>query len=97
LGYFKDDEKTEEALDSDGWLHSGDIGELDESTGCIRIVDRKKNLFKLSQGEYISSDKVENAYKNSKLVKGGLFVHGDSRQDFCVAIVCVDESQLKGR
>ncbi|KAM7398328.1 hypothetical protein PAMA_006303 [Pampus argenteus] len=87
-GYLKDPERTAETLDADGWLHTGDIGKW-LSNGTLKIIDRKKHIFKLAQGEYISPEKIENIYIRSEPV-AQLYVHGDSLQSCLVGIVVPD-------
>jgi len=91
-GYFKNEEKTLEAFHN-GWLLSGDVGMV-LPNGALKIVDRAKNIFKLSQGEYIAPEKIENVYIHSEWV-GQVWMYGDSLRDFCVGFICVDEQRLK--
>ncbi|GFS96040.1 long-chain-fatty-acid--CoA ligase 1 [Nephila pilipes] len=87
-GYLKDTEKTESTVDKDGWLHTGDIG-MWLPNGALAIVDRKKHIFKLQQGEYVAPEKVENIYLRNSYVSQ-VFVHGDSLKS-CVVGVIVPE------
>ncbi|XP_022081197.1 long-chain-fatty-acid--CoA ligase 1-like [Acanthaster planci] len=91
-GYFKDPEKTAEAIDAEGWLHTGDIGQWMPS-GQLKIIDRKKHIFKMAQGEYIAPEKIENIYIRSEYV-AQCFVHGDGLQSSLIAIVVPDEEVL---
>ena len=85
MGYFRDQEKTKEALTADGWLKTGDVGSLSAKTRAMSIIDRRKNIFKLQQGEYVAAEKVENTYmKGDKLAE--IFIHGDSTETFVIAI-----------
>ncbi|XP_039933933.1 long-chain-fatty-acid--CoA ligase 6 isoform X1 [Hirundo rustica] len=93
-GYLKDEERTAEALDQEGWLHTGDIGKW-LPNGTLKIIDRKKHIFKLAQGEYIAPEKIENIYIRSDPV-AQIYVHGDSLQAFLVGIVVPDSEVMPG-
>ena len=77
MGYFKDQEKTDEAI-KDGYFHTGDIGEID-SEGFLKITDRKKEMFKTSGGKYIAPQLIENAMKQSRFI-GEIMVIGDGEK-----------------
>ena len=87
-GYYRNEEETGKAMTPDGWFCTGDIATVD-SRGRFQIIDRRKNVLKLAQGEYISPERIENIYLShlSYLAMG--FVHGDSMQTFLVAIFAV--------
>uniref|UniRef100_A0A669B3H3 Arachidonate--CoA ligase n=1 Tax=Oreochromis niloticus TaxID=8128 RepID=A0A669B3H3_ORENI len=91
-GYLKDPDRTAEAIDKDGWLHTGDIGKW-LPNGTLKIIDRKKHIFKLAQGEYIAPEKIETIYVRSNPV-AQVFVHGDSLQACLVGIVVPDPDFL---
>ncbi|XP_030835065.1 long-chain-fatty-acid--CoA ligase 5-like [Strongylocentrotus purpuratus] len=92
-GYYKNKEKTDETIDSDGWLHSGDIGEW-LPNGALKIIDRKKNIYKLSQGEYVAPEKIENVIMRSSLVAQA-FVYGESLKSYNIAVIVPEEEELK--
>ncbi|KAL3309719.1 Long chain acyl-CoA synthetase 7 peroxisomal, partial [Cichlidogyrus casuarinus] len=94
-GYFRDEERTKELFDEDGWLKTGDIGEWDEQ-GRLCIVDRCKNLFKLSQGEYVAPDRVEGVYATCPLVVQP-FLDGKSDSSFAIAIIHPNGERLAER
>ena len=92
-GYFKLPDKTAETIDDDGWIHTGDIGAI-LYNGALKIIDRKKNIFKLAQGEYIAPEKLENQYNKIDVVKQ-LFIYGDSLQSNLVAIIVPEDDEVK--
>ncbi|GJJ78967.1 long-chain acyl-CoA synthetase [Entomortierella parvispora] len=91
-GYLKDEAKTKETIDEEGWLHSGDIGIIG-GNGTITVIDRKKNVFKLSQGEYIAAENIEGRYLSRVNFIQQLFIHGDSTES-CLVAVLVPEPDM---
>ena len=77
MGYFKDEEKTNEAIQN-GYFHTGDIGVID-AEGFLKITDRKKEMFKTSGGKYIAPQLIENAMKQSRFI-GEIMVIGDGEK-----------------
>ncbi len=85
LGYYKDPEKTRRAIDEEGWFHTGDIGEVDDEH-FLKIVDRKKEIFKLSTGKYVAPQVVENKFKESQFIDQ-IMVVGQGEK-YAAAIIC---------
>lgn len=92
-GYYKRQDKTDEAFDADDWFMTGDVG-LIYPNGSVKIIDRSKNIFKLAQGEYLAPEKLENIFVLSPYVAQSM-VYGDSLKSCAVAIVVVDEPKAK--
>ncbi|MDT0394006.1 MULTISPECIES: long-chain fatty acid--CoA ligase [Streptomyces] len=91
-GYHHLPEKTAEVLEEDGWLHTGDIGEL-SADGYLRITDRKKDLIKTSGGKYIAPAEVEGQFKAVCPYVSNILVHGADR-NYCTALIALDEAAL---
>ena len=85
MGYYRDPINTAAAFTPDGWFRTGDIG-IWQAGGQLAIVDRKKNVLKLSQGEYVALEKVENVLSKCMYVSQ-IFVHGVSTEDRVVGVV----------
>jgi len=91
-GYFKAPELTKKAFDKDGFMATGDIAIILPNYS-IKIVDRKKNFFKLSQGEYVAAEKLEIIYGASPFISQ-IFVHGDSLQNYLVAVIVPEKEYV---
>ncbi|WP_442931285.1 hypothetical protein [Mycolicibacterium sp. 120320] len=87
-GYRKDPQKTSEAIDSDGWLHTGDIGSID-ADGYLSIIDRKKELIINAAGKNMSPTNIENAVAANCPLAGVVAVIGDARP-YNTALICLD-------
>jgi long-subunit acyl-CoA synthetase (AMP-forming) len=88
LGYRNEPEKTAEALDADGWLHTGDIGEIDED-GYLKIVDRKKEIIINAAGKNMSPANIEGVIKSSSPLIGQACCIGD-RRPYNTALIVLD-------
>ncbi|GAA2195566.1 long-chain fatty acid--CoA ligase [Streptomyces bangladeshensis] len=92
-GYHKLPDKTAEVLESDGWFHTGDIGELSPD-GYLRITDRKKDLIKTSGGKYVAPAEVEGQFKAVCPYVSNILVHGADR-NYCTALIALDELAIQ--
>ncbi|KJK33606.1 AMP-dependent synthetase [Lentzea aerocolonigenes] len=92
-GYHNRPDATAETI-IDGWLHTGDIGELDEA-GRLKITDRKKELIKTSGGKYVAPARIESMINAASPYISNVIVHGDRRK-YCVALVTLDPDTAKG-
>lgn len=91
-GYYHNPEETAKALDEDGWYHTGDVGYRDED-GHFFITDRKKDLFKLSNGKYVAPQQVESLLKQSPLISQAVVVGAGRKQ--VGALIVPDWETLK--
>ncbi|CAN6544197.1 unnamed protein product [Malus baccata var. baccata] len=91
-GYHKREDLTEEVL-IDGWFHTGDIGKW-QADGSMKIIDRKKNIYKLSQGEYVAVENIESKYLQCPLITS-IWVYGNSFESFLVGVVVPDSKAME--
>ncbi|KIE01931.1 AMP-dependent synthetase/ligase, partial [Metarhizium majus ARSEF 297] len=84
-GYYKNEEENKKTIEAGGWFHTGDVATVDE-LGRFTIIDRKKNVLKLSQGEYVAPERLENVYTANCSLLANAFVHGDSQESTLVGI-----------
>ncbi|MGV9867691.1 AMP-dependent synthetase/ligase [Rhodococcus koreensis] len=92
-GYHENPEATAEALTDEGWFHTGDIGELDDK-GYLRITDRKKDMFKTSNGKYVAPSALAATFKGICPYVGELIVDGEGKS-YCVALISLDAESIE--
>ena len=92
LGYYKEPELTKEAIDKDGWFHTGDLGRI-EPEGHLKITGRKKALFKTAMGKYISPEHIENKLVESPFIDAALVI--GENQKFAAALIVPDFAHLR--
>jgi len=91
-GYYKNKEQTAEVLTEDGWFHTGDIGEM-TNEGYLKITDRKKDLFKLSTGKYVTPQPLENTLAMHGIIEHAVVI-GNARK-FCAALIFPEEETVR--
>ena len=92
-GYWNREDATKEAIDADGWFHTGDIGMIDKD-GFIKITDRKKDIIVTACGKNVAPQNLENLIKSKSSLISQVVIHGDKRK-FLSAVVTLDEDNLK--
>jgi long-chain acyl-CoA synthetase len=90
-GYYEDDEATRAVLSDDGWLHTGDVGEID-ADGFLRVTDRKKDIIVTAGGKNVAPQNIENSLKNARWISQALVV-GD-RRPYLIALITLDEDEM---
>ena len=93
-GYHNLPEESAQTVDPDGWLHTGDIGNLDER-GFLRVTDRKKDLFKTSNGKHVAPSAIESIFQGVCPYASQLIVEGEGRT-FVSALVTLDPEAMAG-
>ena len=93
-GYLNDEKNTSESFDKEGWLLTGDVGVILTGNGnAIRLIDRVKSIFKLSQGEYIAPEKIENILSKSTYIHQ-IYVTGLSQKSFVVGFIVPNKKSI---
>jgi long-chain acyl-CoA synthetase len=92
-GYWNRDDATKEAIDADGWFHTGDIGIVDKD-GFIKITDRKKDIIVTAGGKNVAPQNLENLIKSKSPLISQVVVHGDKRK-YLSALITLDEESVK--
>jgi len=91
-GYYEDEEATRAVLSDDGWLHTGDVGEIDVD-GFLKVTDRKKDIIVTAGGKNVSPQNIENSLKNARWISQALVV-GD-RRPHLIALITLDEDEVR--
>lgn len=91
IGYYKDEQATFDVIDNEGWFHTGDIGVLEDGM-YLKITDRKKEIFKMSNGKYLAPQQIENKLKESFYIQQTMVV--GENQKYAAAIIIPNFQEL---